>query len=143
MKTFQEHFDIEKDKALLALHEDMCELPKHKLSSKVMRAAWEKKCGDKVPKKEKETAMRRAGKTAGLSRKERDKLYNENEPNLDERQLSTPQQVSQMQHYWDDLDHLASDELKKKKMEMKFGIKNIKLDSRKGKILSFEEVEQQ
>ena len=77
MKTFQEHLEIENDKALLALHEDMCELPKHKLSSKVMRAAWEKKSGDKVPKKEKETAMRRAGKKAGLSRKERDKLYNE------------------------------------------------------------------
>ena len=62
MKTFQEHLEIENDKVLLALHEDMCELPKHKLSSKSMRAAWEKKCGDKVPKKEKETVMRRAGK---------------------------------------------------------------------------------
>ena len=130
----QEHWKID---------EDMCDLPKHKLSSKTMRATWEKKCGDKTPKKEKDSAMRRAGKKAGLSRKERDKLYNENEPNLDERQMSTPQKVSQMQHYWDDLDHLASDELKKKKMQMKFGIKNIKLDPRKGKILSFEEVEQQ
>ena len=53
--------------------------------------------------------------------------------------MSTPQKVAQMQHYWNDLDHLASDELKKKKMQMKFGIKNIKLDPRKGKILSFEE----
>ena len=58
---------------------------------------------------------------------------------VDERQMSTPQKVSQMQHYWDDLDHLASDELKKQKMKLKFGIKNIKLDPRKGKILSFDE----
>ena len=57
---------------------------------------------------------------------------------VDERMLSTPQKVAQMQHYWDDLDHLASDDMKKKKMQMKFGIKNIKLDSR-GKITSFDE----
>ena len=57
---------------------------------------------------------------------------------VDERQMSTPQKVTQMNFYWKDLDHLASDELKKKKMAMKFGIKNIKLDQ-KGKILSFEE----
>jgi hypothetical protein len=56
--------------------------------------------------------------------------------------MSTPQKVAQMQHYWDDLDHLATDDMKKKKMEMKFGIKNIKLDPRKGKILSFESVEE-
>ena len=60
---------------------------------------------------------------------------------VDERQMSTPQKVAQMQHYWDDLDHLASDDMKKKKMQMKFGIKNIKLDQ-KGKILSFESVEE-
>jgi len=60
---------------------------------------------------------------------------------VDERQLSTPQKVQQMNFYWKDLDHLASDELKKKKMQMKFGIKNIKLDQ-KGKILSFESVEE-
>ena len=58
---------------------------------------------------------------------------------VDERMMSTPQKVAQMQHYWDDLDHLATDDMKKKKMQMKFGIKNIKLDPRKGKILSFEE----
>ena len=58
---------------------------------------------------------------------------------VDERMMSTPQKVAQMQHYWDDLDHMASDDTKKKKMQMKFGIKNIKLDPRKGKILSFEE----
>ena len=55
-----------------------------------------------------------------------------------ERQLSTPQKVQQMNFYWKDLDHLASDEMKKKKMAMKFGIKNIKLDPR-GKITSFDE----
>ena len=60
---------------------------------------------------------------------------------VDERQLSTPQKVQQMNFYWKDLDHLASDEMKKKKMAMKFGIKNIKLDQR-GKILSFESVEE-
>ena len=49
---------------------------------------------------------------------------------VDERQLSTPQKVTQMNFYWKDLDHLASDELKKKKMAMKFGIKNIKLDQK-------------
>ena len=54
-------------------------------------------------------------------------------------QMSTPQKVTQMNFYWKDLDHLASDEMKKKKMAMKFGIKNIKLDPRKGKILSFDE----
>ena len=59
---------------------------------------------------------------------------------VNERQMSTPQKVQQMNFYWKDLDHLASDELKKKKMAMKFGIKNIKLDQ-KGKILSFESVE--
>ena len=61
---------------------------------------------------------------------------------VDERLMSTPQKVAQMQHYWDDLDHLATDDMKKKKMQMKFGIKNIKLDPRKGKILSFESVEE-
>ena len=57
---------------------------------------------------------------------------------VDERMMSTPQKVAQMQHYWDDLDHLASDDMKKKKMQMKFGIKNIKLNQ-KGKITSFDE----
>jgi hypothetical protein len=58
---------------------------------------------------------------------------------VDERVMSSPQKVTQMNFYWKDLDHLASDELKKKKMAMKFGIKNIKLDQ-KGRILSFESV---
>jgi len=43
-----------------------------------------------------------------------------------------------MQHYWDDLDHIATDERKKKSMETRFGIKNIKFNQ-KGKIVSFEE----
>ena len=58
---------------------------------------------------------------------------------VDERQMSTPQKVAQMQYYWDDLSHMATDAQKKKKMEMKFGIKNIKLDPRKEKIISFDE----
>ena len=58
-----------------------------------------------------------------------------------ERQLSTPQKVQQMNFYWKDLDHLASDEMKKKNMQKRFGIKNIKLDP-KGKIMSFESVEE-
>ena len=58
-----------------------------------------------------------------------------------ERQMSTPQKVQQMNFYWKDLDHLASDEMKKKNMQKRFGIKNIKLDP-KGKIMSFESVEE-
>ena len=59
---------------------------------------------------------------------------------FDERVMSTPQKVTQMQHYWNDLSHMASDNEKKKKMKMKFGITNIKLDPRKrGKITSFDE----
>ena len=63
------------------------------------------------------------------------------DPTITERQLSTPQKVQQMNFYWKDLDHLASDEMKKKNMQKRFGIKNIKLDP-KGKILSFESVEE-
>ena len=60
---------------------------------------------------------------------------------VDERVMSTPQKVTQMNSYWKDLDHMASDERKKKNMETRFGIKNIKLD-KKGNILSFESVEE-
>ena len=67
-------------------------------------------------------------------------LVAEYEP-VDERMLSTPQKVTQMNNYWKDLDHMASDERKKKSMETRFGIKNIKLD-KKGNILSFESVEE-
>ena len=59
---------------------------------------------------------------------------------LDERVMTSRQKVAQMQHYWDNLDHMASDERKKKNLELRFKIKNIKLDPKKrGKILSFEE----
>ena len=57
-----------------------------------------------------------------------------------ERMLSTPQRVAQMQHYWDNLWHMTPDKDKKKNLERRFGIKNIKVDKR-GKILSFEEIE--
>jgi len=57
-----------------------------------------------------------------------------------ERMMSNPQKVAQMQHYWDNLWHMTPDKDKKKNLERRFGIKNIKVDKR-GKILSFEEVE--
>ena len=47
---------------------------------------------------------------------------------VSERVMTSSQQVTQMNHYWKDLDHLASDEVKKKSMDMRFGIKDIKLD---------------
>ena len=55
-----------------------------------------------------------------------------------ERMMSSRQKVVQMQHYWNDLDHMASDDTKKKSMKMRFGITNIKLD-RYGKLVSFDE----
>ena len=54
-----------------------------------------------------------------------------------ERLMTTKQQVGQMNHYWKDLDHMASDVVKKKNMDRRFGIKNIKLD-RYGNIISFD-----
>ena len=54
-----------------------------------------------------------------------------------ERLMTTKQQVGQMNHYWKDLDHMASDDVKKKNMDRRFGIKNIKLD-RYGNIISFD-----
>ena len=51
--------------------------------------------------------------------------------------MTTKQQVGQMNHYWKDLDHMASDDVKKKNMDRRFGIKNIKLD-RYGNIISFD-----
>jgi len=56
---------------------------------------------------------------------------------VDERQMTDKQKLVQIQHYWDDLDHMASDDTKKKSMQ-RLGYKNIKLDSR-GKITSFDE----
>ena len=67
-------------------------------------------------------------------------LAAEKDPTIDERMLSSKQKIDQMQHYWKDLWHLTPDKEKKKNMERRFGIKNIKLD-KNGNIISFEEVE--
>ena len=56
---------------------------------------------------------------------------------FDERMMTDRQKLVQIQHYWDDLDHMASDDTKKKSLQ-RLGYKNIKLDSR-GKITSFDE----
>ena len=56
---------------------------------------------------------------------------------VSERTLTSKQAVTQMNHYWKDLDHMASDVKKKKNMDMRFGIKDIKLD-RYGNIVSFD-----
>ena len=56
---------------------------------------------------------------------------------VSERLMTSKQQVTQMNHYWKDLDHMASDVKKKKNMDMRFGIKDIKVDSR-GNIVSFD-----
>ena len=55
---------------------------------------------------------------------------------VSERTLTSKQAVTQMNHYWLDLSHLASDKVKKKSMDDRFGIKDIKLD-RGGNIISF------
>ena len=36
--------------------------------------------------------------------------------------MTSRQQIKQMQHYWTDLDHSASDDTKKKSMDKKFGL---------------------
>jgi hypothetical protein len=56
---------------------------------------------------------------------------------ISERLMTTKQQVDQINYYWKDLSHLASDDVKKKSMDRRFGIKNIKLD-RYGNIISFD-----
>ena len=61
----------------------------------------------------------------------------EYDPTVDERMMTDKQKLIQIQHYWDDLDHMASDDTKKKSMQ-RLGYKNIKIDSR-GKITSFDE----
>jgi len=58
-----------------------------------------------------------------------------------ERMMSNPQKLAQMQHYWDNMWHMTPDNQKKKNLEKRFGIRNIKVDKR-GKILSFEHVEE-
>ena len=60
---------------------------------------------------------------------------------LDERSMYSRQKVVQMQHYWNDLSHTATDDMKKKSMKMRFGITNIKLDKKGGKLISFDEVD--
>ena len=59
---------------------------------------------------------------------------------VSERLMTNPQKLTQMQYYWDKLWHLTPEKDKKKNLEKRFGIKNIKVDNR-GKILSFEEIE--
>jgi len=56
---------------------------------------------------------------------------------IKERTKTDSQKLVQIQHYWDGLDHMASDETKKKSLQ-RLGYKNIKLDSR-GKITSIDE----
>ena len=56
-----------------------------------------------------------------------------------ERSMSSRQKIVQMQHYWNDLAHTATDDMKKKSMKMRFGIRNIKLDKKGGKLVSFDE----
>ena len=65
------------------------------------------------------------------------RIVAEYDPTIDERMMTDKQKLVQIQHYWDDLDHMASDDVKKKSMQ-RLGYKNIKLDSR-GKITSFDE----
>ena len=55
---------------------------------------------------------------------------------VSEKTLTTKQAVTQMNHYWLDLSQLVSDKVKKKNMDDRFGIKDIKLD-RGGNIISF------
>jgi hypothetical protein len=60
----------------------------------------------------------------------------EYDPTINEREMSSSEQLRQMNYYWVSLDHLASDKVKEKTMERNFGITNIKL-GRNGKIVSF------
>ena len=54
--------------------------------------------------------------------------------------MTSRQQIAQMQKYWGDLkaygDQKSADDVKKKSLERKFGLKDIKLD-KKGKIISY------
>ena len=59
---------------------------------------------------------------------------------VSERLMTNPPKLAQMQHYWVALWHLTPDKDKKKNLERRFGIRNIKVDNR-GKILSFEQTE--
>ncbi len=73
----------------------------------------------------------------------------ENDPTIDERdgtwsdygkKAADPKKLKQMNFYWKDLDRMADDKRKKKNMQIRFGIKNIKLDKR-GNIIYFESIE--
>ena len=70
-KTFQELHD-ENLIADLGEEGNICDISIDKLRSPTMKKLHKSTC----PGKEKDTAMRRAGKRAGLSRSARDKLYN-------------------------------------------------------------------
>ena len=76
-------------------------------------------------------------------------LAAENDPTIDERDGTwsdygnksvNPKKIAQMNYYWKDLDRMADDKRKKKSMEIRFGIRNIKLD-KKGNIIYFESIE--
>ena len=75
MNTFHEHLAIIYDEHLIAEKDDMCDVDVTKLRSPLMKKMHKEKCGGK----EKDSAMRRAAKKAGMSRKDRDTLYNERE----------------------------------------------------------------
>ena len=62
------------------------------------------------------------------------------DPEVDERVMTDKQKLVQIQHYWNNLDHMADDERKKRSLKTTLGIRNIKLD-RRGNIISFEECE--
>ena len=70
-KTFQELYD-ETLIADLGEEGNICDISIDKLRSPSMKKLHKASC----PGKEKDTAMRRAGKRAGLSRSARNKLYN-------------------------------------------------------------------
>ena len=72
-KTFQELHD-ETLIADLGEEGNICDISIDKLRSPTMKKLHKASCP--VDKKEKDTAMRRAGKRAGLTRSARDKLYN-------------------------------------------------------------------
>ena len=80
MKTFKEHLAIIYDEHLIAEmspKSNICDVPIGKLRSPLMKQMHKDKCGEN--KKEKDSPMRRAAKKAGMSRKNRDTLYNERE----------------------------------------------------------------
>jgi len=58
--------------------------------------------------------------------------------NLSERVMTTKQAVAQMNHYWKNMSHaMVSDNDRKRSMDKRFGIKDIKLDQH-GNIISFD-----